>query len=357
MLKLLSKHGVLIALIFGVVALTIGEFADQVTVIGGSAAMVAALPMLIKSGSAALGAYLVWCGWPRKRGRGLHCRRCGYHQEDQGRIVGSCPECGAPWRWIGRSRVGELRGQSWMVTVGLALLFLVTGTWMLGRVAPWLLVRWMPTDVLIQRLGMMPDDQLTDEWNEFDERVLTAEKLEGLAQALMRKKARDGYLSRRGDETLFLWIRTSKPVAAGKQFFSQVLSAAMSAQETAEVGEQVSIKTDAVFKGGAIVAKPEPRMVVCSAVYTNGKAEADESWVWPVRAITDEQQRSTTHVVTAGNEGPLEVRQVFWLVMGGDGNVTMGMQGPVLPTGATVVNQFEVTQTIAVKERKEKQPK
>jgi len=239
-----------------------------------------------------------------------------------------------------------------MLHAGAALLVLVAGTWMVRRAAPGLILRWTPTDVLIQQIMAFPDDELSDHWREFDRREIPAAKLRELAPALMQKKARDGYLSRRSEEVVFLWASTS-PTPAAKQYYSQVVSAVMNAPESVEAGEQVALRTRTKFDGRSIVANPEPRVVVLSAIYIGGAAEAAETWVWPVTAGLGEQARTLTHLVSAQKTGPLEVRQVFWLAIGGTGEeeVWVRSNGPVLPKGMRVFDQFEVARTIVVKEK------
>jgi hypothetical protein len=325
----------------------------------GWAAIVMAVPMAVKSGSVALGAYLLWRGWPRRFGRARHCRKCGYTQENHGRIIGPCPECGAPWRWIGRFRTGQRRSHSWMLTCGAALLVLVIGTWLLKHMAPGVLLTWMPTNVLLQQLGNLPDDELSSHWTEFDQRRIPREKLEDLAQALMRKKVRDGYLSRPSQEAVFMWINsTTTPQAAalGRQFYSQVLSTEMKAPDTAELGEQIAVRTSSTFRGGTIVAQPEPRLEILTAIYIDGNPEPAQTWAWPVRAITDDQVRPFTHLFKPARAGTIEVKQKFWLMVGGQGEVTLGAGGPILPPGMTILNEFEIGKSIDVQDPRKTAP-
>ena len=205
------KHGTGAGLAAIVVVVWAVEWVEQSRFLGASGGLIATVPLMIQVGSVAAAVFLLWKGWPRTRGSGIHCRNCGYHQEEAGRVVGPCPECGAPWRWIGRFRVGDRRGERWMVAVGLGLLFLVASTSIISRVAPWAMLRWMPTEVLIQRVALLPEDELSDEYNELTSRTPDPERMRWLAQALMRKRTRDGYLSAAGEETVFVWTRAATP--------------------------------------------------------------------------------------------------------------------------------------------------
>lgn len=173
--------------------------------IGVAGSLVEAVPLMIKSGTIVVAMHLMWIGWPRVRGRGVHCRRCGYHQEDQGRVVGPCPECGAPWRWIGCFRIGERRGTRWMVTTGLALLLFMGAIEIIGRAAPFLLLHLTPTEILIQRIANLPDEDIALEYDELRGRKPDADRMRWLVGALERKRRRDGYLSFEGQQILFIW--------------------------------------------------------------------------------------------------------------------------------------------------------
>src|ERR1043165_7580735 len=63
-------------------------------------AIVLTLPTLVEILTAAIGVWVMMLFWPRHVGRGLHCKRCGYYQEQHGPLAPACPECGAAWLWI-----------------------------------------------------------------------------------------------------------------------------------------------------------------------------------------------------------------------------------------------------------------
>ena len=50
-------------------------------------ALTSSLPTLVVLLTGAIGIWLVYIGWPRRIGRGLFCKRCGYYQEDRGKRV------------------------------------------------------------------------------------------------------------------------------------------------------------------------------------------------------------------------------------------------------------------------------
>lgn len=317
-----------------------------------SLAAVATLPVLIRAGLLGISVSLLRRGWPRRRGLGLHCRHCGYRQEDRGEIISLCPECGSPWRWIGSSRTGERIGEPWMLGVAALLFVMVAGTWLVRRAAPSLMLSWLPDDVLLQQVAAFPDDEVFDQWAELDQRIIPAHKLDTLAESLMRKKFRDGYLSHRAELVVMNWLsRTPLPPPAARQYFAQVLSAEMRAPEKVETGEPVRIRTGAIFKGDTLAAGGQtgPPIVIASALYFGDETKPVQSWVWPVRAIPGDQFRQMDHAFTPAAPGTVEPHQVFWLLIGGDGTeVTMSDSGPILPKGMQVYSQFEVTTAIEV---------
>ncbi len=344
------------ALIAATAVATLTEFLEQRSSLGSSSnGMVAALPLLIKTGTAALGIFLIFRGWPRRIGRGNHCRKCGYRREDDGRLVSQCPECAAPWRWIGRFESGERISQRWMLLLGAALLLLVAGTWFVRRTAPSILLSWLPSDVLLQQLASFPDEDLVDQWAELDQRKVPDAKLDTLADALQRKKQRDGFICRAAEQVIFgAMNRLAQPTAASKQYFSQILSAVANAPQSITIGDSFTLRADATFRGATIIAQPPPRIEVIVAAYVDDDPKAAQTWFWRATPDSDPQQRSFNHLFQPETTGDHTARITFWLAIGGQntGEVQFGSQGPVLPEGMRIYNQFEIQRTVTVQEPK-----
>jgi len=332
----------------------LAEFLIQRDNLGSSSlGMVAALPLLIKTATAALGLYLIFRGWPRRIGRGMHCRKCGYRREDDGRIVAQCPECAAPWRWIGKFQSGQRITHRWMIILGIALFSLVSGTWLIRQTAPSILLTWLPTDILLQQLASYPDEDLVDQWSEFDQRAIPIAKLDDLADALLRKKQRDRYLSRASEQVIYgAMNRLAQPTLASKQFYSQILSAVAQAPESIIRGDSFTLRTDATFRGTTIIAQPPPRVEVIAAAYIDEDPTPIQTWFWHANVDRDDQERAFNQIFKPESTGPHTARIVFWLAIGGEnaGEVEFGDNGPVLPQGMRVFNQFEVKRSVTVKE-------
>lgn len=321
--------------------------------------MVAALPLLIKTGTAALGVFLIYRGWPRRFGRGVHCRKCGYRREDDGRLVSQCPECAAPWRWIGRFQSGERISHRWMILLGSGLLFFISATWIIRHTAPSILLSILPTDVLLQQLASFPDEDLVDQWAEFDQRRIPDARLDALAEALERKKQRDGFICRAAEQVIYgAMNRLAQPTAASKQYFSQILSAVAGAPEAIVLGDSFTLRADATFRGATIIAQPPPRVEVIAAAYIDDDPKPAQTWFWHARPDSDPQERSFTLPVQPQTAGSHKARITFWLAIGGQdaGEVDFGEEGPILPQGMRIFNQFEVQRTVEVAVPKPKLP-
>jgi hypothetical protein len=96
---------------------------------------------VVEAVTAAIGVWLVYLFWPRRLGWGLHCKRCGYYQERQGRLAPACPEMR---RGVavdrGETRAVGHRGAG-LVALGVLLCLLAGVGAVMTKAAPWVYLR------------------------------------------------------------------------------------------------------------------------------------------------------------------------------------------------------------------------
>lgn len=315
-------------------------------------ALTASLPALIVLLTGTIGVWMVYIGWPRRVGRGAHCAACGYYQENQGKITGSCPECGAPWRWIGNTKPGKPVGSTMLVVLGMLLWILAGMAVVVPAASPSVMLRIMPSSALLAQLGTLPDSTLVEAWAELDRRRIPAKKLEELAEALLKKQARDGYLSSPAERVLFEAAMVAPANSAlSQQYFMLSLRADLEAPLSELAGGTVTVSAPARFAGRAMVLNNQPRVVVLSALYVGDDPEPVDTWEWDVRPdVARVQERTFVHRIEEVAVGRLRLRQKFWLVVGpgGQGIVTWSKGEPVLPGTLQIKDQIEATREVMV---------
>jgi hypothetical protein len=342
-----------VGLIAGAALLGIWAVADRAAALGRVLpAMVAALPALVELLTAAIGLLLVVLHWPGRVGRGQYCARCGYYQEDRGRLVPTCPECNQPWLWIGRALRGRPMGSRSLVALGLALVVLAMIGHIFESAASWLYVRLLPQRVLLAQVTALPDDQAGEFWVELARRRLSAAVLDALAPKLIQKKARDGYLSRPGEMVLFsAMMRPGAPVPLTSGYFASFLSAISHVAPTATEGEAMAYESVATFRGHALTLGAVPRVLVISALYTDGSPNPIATWTWDVEPERPDQQlRSMDHDWEAPAPRTINLRQEFWLVFGppnADAVTWTGGQ-PAIPAGMAIKDHFTQVQAVTI---------
>lgn len=311
-------------------------------------AVLAALPMLIQVGTAAVGGYLLWIGWPRRIGREPHCGRCGYHQEQEGPITGACPECGYPWRWMGWSKPGRPIRKPWALAAGSGLLALTLAGAFLRAAAPWVLLRLLPDEALLQRVALLPDTMLNGEWEEVERRRFPAATLDALARPLLNKRDRFG-LSPAAERTLFAAVtRPGAPADLAAAYFAPLLTAELKARDRIQEGEPLQVRTDLLFRGPG--GSPAGEMAVLSALLVDGNPSSPPTHEWPVRLVPSTQKIGIDDKIDPLRPGRRRIRRILWVVWGpaGYGPVAWAGAQPTLPTGVTIVAQQEVERWVEV---------
>lgn len=323
-------------------------------------AVVGALPTLVELLTAPIGVWMVYLFWPRHEGRGLHCRRCGYYQEPKGKLAPACPECGATWLWIGNTRYGRRTGALGPVLLGFALCLLALAGSVVHSVAPWVYLRLLPDRVLLAQVVALPDDATVDLWPEITRRKLPKATMDALADPLLKKKARDGYLSLAAESLVFdAMMRPSAPPASAARYFSSFLSARVEASARIEIGKEIALATRAVFRGRRLTSGAVPRVVVLSALYLGDDPEPVRTWDWEVDPETSTaQERPMDHRLSPHEPGLVRLRQAFWLAIGPPSAEPIAWKDgqPVLPVALSIKDHFEEVREVVVAPKPTKEP-
>jgi hypothetical protein len=332
---------VLLSLLAGVVAVGV----HRARVPNLPAALVVAFPALVGILTLSVGVWIAIVFWPRREGLGLHCKRCGYFQERQGRLAPACPECGAPWLWIGNTSRGRPAGRYGMLALGLCLCLLTLGAMLTSSVTPWVVLRLMPDRALLTQVTVLPDAAATGYWEELLRRNLPRATMDALAGPLLQKKARDGYLSTAAEAVvLAAMLSPGAPPALSDRYFASFVSQRTAVPSEVAPGTQIQVRTTATFRGGTLTSAPAPRVVVVSALYLDDAAEPLEHWEWEVDpAAAPVQERAMDATLESLERGTHRLRRVFWLVVspGGEGPIRWAVGQPVLPVMMSVKNRFE----------------
>lgn len=324
-------------------------------------AIVLSLPVLVETLTAAIGAWLVFLFWPRREGRGLHCKKCGYYQERRGPLAAACPECGGAWLWIGMTRSGRRTGAPELVVLGVLLcLFALVGS-TVQSVSPWVYLRMLPDRTLLAQIVALPDDSTIDLWIEAGRRKLPAAKLDAIAEALLKKKARDGYLSMPSEEVVFnAMMRPTAPPASVARYFASFLSAVVEAPRRVEAGREIAMTAAATFRGRRLTLGTLPRIVVISALYQDDKTVPIRTWTWEVDAESSQlQERAMDDRMTVDEPGTTRLRQEFWLAIGPAGSEPIpwenGVPAPA-NAGLSIKDHFEEVREVIVEPKPKKKP-
>jgi hypothetical protein len=319
-------------------------------------AIASRFPLLVELLTASIGVWMVDRHWPRRFGGGPHCKRCGYHRERHGRLVDACPECGAPWLWIGMTRTGGRSGDLPLAALGAALVAFSLGAMLVQAAAPWVYLRMIPTATLLGQVAVLPDRYTGNMWGEVMRRRLPAATLDGLAPALMAKRVRDGALSLAAEAVLFdAMTRPGAPALLTAPYFKSIVSGEVAAPESVREGEMLRIAATAGVRTRPMTYGAPPRMVVCSATFVGDSTEPVGRWTWEIAGELPPPRREEVEI-EARAAGSVTVRQVFWLALGpaGAGDITWAGGAPVLPPTMLIRDQFERATTVIVEPRRKR---
>ncbi len=323
-----------------------------------SPALISALPTLVELLTATAGLLLVTAFWPGRLGSGLHCGACGYSQERRGKLAPACPECGAMWLWIGNTRKGSPTGSLGPLALGLALCLLALGASMVQSVSPWVYLRLLPQRMLLAQVTTLPDDATGEYWAEISRRGLPPSTLDTLAEPLLRKKARDGYLSRAAEIAVFdAMMRPGAPATLSATYFASFLKADLDTPASIEEGGQLLHKSVATFRGHPMTLGTVPRVIVISALYAGADPEPIHAWTWDVDPeSTQALQRPMDFSLTPNEPGLLRLRQAFWLVIGSPNSDPISWENgqPQPPIGMSVKDHFEYVREVTITPRPKK---
>lgn len=154
-------------------------------------ALVVSLPAGLLILAVGLAALLVALGWKRRLGHHPHCARCGYPFLDTETLVCACPECGAPWRWIGRTVEGRPASRPAMVTAGALLGVASAGVLLLGAAAPQTLLRAAPEPLVVAHAAGAPWYAGLESWRNIRERTLSPRSAARLAARIRAQQSRN----------------------------------------------------------------------------------------------------------------------------------------------------------------------
>ena len=186
-----AKLGAYTAIVFASVYLLTGLGFGMLS--GGVAASMRAHASLLLFG---LGVALITAGMKRRIGDSEHCAACDYEKAPGEEAAAACPECGADWQAPGGTLYGRLRQNRALLWAGVAVAALYLARpfadMLVGRA--WYL-RVMPTSVLIDEIVAAPRGFVDDEWSVLRTRWLTPDEELELAEGLLEKRRRRGYLS------------------------------------------------------------------------------------------------------------------------------------------------------------------
>ena len=316
------------------------------------AAVVATFPSLVELLTATIGLIFMVRFWPARQGLGLHCKECNYYQERRGRLAAACPECGATWLWIGNTRRGRPTGEVSLVLLGLGLCVLALAGRAVRTAKPFIYLRFLPTRILCTQVSVLPDDSTAELWGEIARRKLPAATLDALAEPLLQKKARDGYLSLAAEMVVFdAMMRPTAPAASVARYFASFLSATLDAPTRTAQDQPVVHRARAEFRGHRLTLGAVPRVLVISALYAGDNPEPVQVWTWEVDPESSAtQQRMMGGHLSAAEPGVLRLRQSFWLAVGptNAGTVTWEHGQPVVPAVMTIKDQFDEVCTVQV---------
>ena len=155
-----------------------------------------------------------------------------------------------PWRWIGNTKPGKPVGSTMLVVLGMFLWFLVVMAVVVPAASPSVMLRIMPNSALLSQLATLPDSTLVEAWAELDRRRIPAKKLEELAEALLKKQGRDGYLSSPAERVLFEAAMAALANSAlSQQYFMLCLRADLEAPLSELEGGTVAVSVPCAVCG------------------------------------------------------------------------------------------------------------
>lgn len=176
-------------------------------------ALVVALPANLLILAVGLAAVLVALGWKRRLGHHPHCSRCGYPFLNGEELVCVCPECGSPWRWIGRTVEGQPASRPAMVTAGALLGVASSGLLLLGAASPQTLLRAAPEPLVVAHAGGAPWYASLESWRNVRERTLSPRAAAWLASRIRTQQRQNAAVLHEAEVWLYdtLHARSAAP--------------------------------------------------------------------------------------------------------------------------------------------------
>lgn len=328
--------------------------------------LVSSLPRVLELALLAVGLGLLAFALPRREGSTWHCAKCGYQRiEEIHKLLPNCPECGHRWRLFGGWRVGRPIGSRAALTRSL-LVILAGASTMLFRdyAGPWLLSK-LSTPMLIRHAVNAPADQAADSWAELERRQLTMGQRDWIAESLLDRRWRSGFLDRRSEAWLNDSITSSQlSLSIASRYYEDLADFWLEAPETAMVGDTIAAEVHGRYRGpaGDTPLGQVAFAVESISITTPGSQPTDRI---TMAELTDTSQSKRTidplslHVrptlgrntAQATEPGVATVKAVVWIMFNvTDGEtITWRSDGPLTVSWARKLIRRELTAQITIK--------
>lgn len=328
--------------------------------------IVSALPRVFELALFAAGLCLLAFALPRREGTTWHCASCGYQRiEEIHKLLPNCPECGHRWRLFGGWRVGRPIGSRWALTRAL-LVILAGASAMLFRdyASPWFVSKFS-TPMLIRHAVNAPADLAIGSWAELEKRPLTMGQRDWIAESLLDRRWRSGFLDRRSEA----WLNDSitnnlLSPSVSSRYYEELADFWLEVPETAMVGDTIAAEVHGRYRGPATDTPLGQAVLAVESISitTPGLQPTDRI---PMAELTDTSQSARTidplslHVrptlgrntAQATEPGVATVKAVVWVML----NVTDGESirwrpdGPLTVSWARKLIRRELTAQITIK--------
>ncbi len=346
-LAVTSVLGVAVVAALGTVARSVYQADDLYT------GLVAASPRFVVLVTIGIGGALVLRGMPRREGTVIHCAQCGYPREDEKKIIASCPECSAPWRWYGNWKRGKPVHHPQSFWAGAVLLSLVLAWGWLRLIAPGLFNSALPTELLISQISATPSWQMEQQWDALLDRPLTAKQELELAELLLDKRVRFGGLSFGGENWMREYIeRPTCPEELIDRYFMEVLEVQVLGPSRASAGEFVDFQLIAKYRGSQLQLSGQPLTVYIAGFITD---ESDERYASSAYALSadDFVARARRQITPIRFDTPGEhmLEFTYWVAnqqTPRDSITWQNARTPLIPLPVGYKRRMTVTHTITI---------
>jgi len=307
---------------------------------------------------------LISAWWRRRVGDELRCSKCDYQVAPEGGRSAACSECGADWNRPGGLVKGRLERNPLFLGLGSAssalcvLMFASSLSWRH-------LLLLYPTRVLIHQIVEAPRGFVVAEWAELNGRTLTGEQEIRLAEGLLQKRLRKGYLSSDGDTWLQGAIAAGRlPRSLVRRYDREAFDFRLIAPDRVKTNEDLRVQVEMIDRL-RVSSRREVHFFV-GGFYVGESTEPIGRRRQPISIyeVAARRRRGETGVqskkgdlleltLTPDQAGQLRIRLVFWMVVTPPGTTFRRIKWkadgqPVIPSKALRSERFELEHTLEV---------